>query len=216
MRAAKRVADDAAIPCAWVLVSVYYAAFFAAVELLRATGVWVTYFDESQVQGIKSSAIGSPSLELSAGTYIGRAHWDSHSGLNRIVFSRVAGSPHKVVWKEIGDGLLSPAVASDAALWDQVQRFERFVGRGANDWGTPSETRNKWNYQQAALFGGRGEVQGRTLRKIVRNQSSAYAWATDRRLRRSEESRAAAVGYVMFVLEEIIAHTNDIVAPSGK
>jgi hypothetical protein len=213
--AAKDGADRTHVPTAWILVTAYYASFFAAVELLRAAGIWMLFLTDDEAAVVLESDCGGSGCSVSSGIYIGRVTWIQPEGVHRIRFSRGSGGMHAHVWKEIAQVLRAKTQISDVDERLEFDRFAGFLGCGQKAWGTLSETRNQWNYQRADFYGSLGKGEGAVLRKILRDESSAYGWARTRKLCRSTSSEAAAVGYAMFVLREVVEHTARIILPSG-
>ncbi|MDD4871351.1 MAG: hypothetical protein PHR77_12400 [Kiritimatiellae bacterium] len=213
--AAKSISQVISVPTPWVVVSSYYAAFFTAVELLRAAGVWFTFLDKADVSTVTASATNTPPVSLSPGLYLGRTSRANSGDSHRIRFARESGSSHQHIWQQLGHVLLARVSPNDTQEQFELDMFSRFLGHGKRSWNNPSETRNEWNYQRPELYGICGDREGLEFRKIVKTPKSASAWASNKHMGRSGSTEAAAIAFVMFVLQDVFDQTKNIIFPSS-
>ncbi len=198
---------------AWQITTSYYAAFFAATELLRTTGVYISYFDSPAAASVSSHATGSAVLE--GGTFEGVAKWDEVNGVIQMEYSKRNIRHHDFTWQKcvaLAKGIASSAKPSQRAF---VELFLKLAGGPQSAWGYPSSTRNKWNYADADLFVGRGEHFAAQFRKISANDSTAINWGKEGHLT-GDESAVSAVAFVNSFLSQVLSDVSKIVFANTK
>lgn len=207
----KHMSHEVPIPTAWVVVSCYYAAYFAAVELLRAAGIWISFFSGDEVQSLTAQSTGTGGATLSPGSYLGRASWDQKDNTIKVTFCRQARGSHEIVWSEIVQKLLQRTSPRTSEELSSVERFKQLLGAGKNAWSSPSETRNRWNYQIANLYSMQGDQTGEAMRKLISGSQAAYGWAKRKKIPQSQSAEASALAYVMNILSEVLDQTRTII-----
>ena len=186
-------------PRAWVVVTAYYSAFFAANELARAMGRFSIYFDEDATNQLRAQSVGSHDLEH--GTYAGVVLLSPGGVMLRL--RKAGGRPHVLAWRvlsEQGAGLLRRA--SSEAI---TRIFLRFIGAAQHDgatWPLPSVTRNQWNYGKPDLYGKAGDELAKNMASILHNRDAAYKWCRARRMQKSDANIVASIAFVRHVLRE--------------
>jgi hypothetical protein len=189
-------------PAAWVLVTAYYVSFFAAHQLLCATGSFLMYFDDDAAIQLRAHAIGTHTIEQ--GNYIGRA--SSVGDDVRIDFIKTGEQPHAYLWRALST-LSLETNASDISV---ARRFAMFVRDTAMlSWPSPSITRNMWNYARPELYGRVGEEKAQTMLSLLRGDGG-FSWCRTRRLPPTEENAAAAVVFVRHVLIEAVKNVSKL------
>jgi hypothetical protein len=101
-------------PSAWLLVTAYYHAFYAAVQVSRLTGYYNMSIDSSQVDRINDlneshERLASPSAYLGSGVFL-----DTNSDSIKIVFKKNGTKPHQLAWSNISRCLTDVAVSKQA------------------------------------------------------------------------------------------------------
>jgi hypothetical protein len=198
---------------AWQVTTSYYAAFFAATELLRTTGVFISYFDGPAAASVSSHATGTDVLE--GGTFEGLAKWDDVNGVIQMEYSKRNIRHHDFTWQKcvaLANGIASSAKPSQRAF---VELFLKLAGGPDSNWGYPSSTRNKWNYADADLFVARGEHFATQFRKLSASDSTAINWGKEGRLT-GEDSAVSAVAFVNSFLSQVLSDVSNIVFANTK
>jgi len=78
---AVRTLSEGKAAAAWVLTTCYYTSFFAAIEILRCNGSFVSYFHEDAANQIKQRSSTATGHDIESGTYVGSAEPDSTTGI---------------------------------------------------------------------------------------------------------------------------------------
>lgn len=157
---------------AWLLVTAYYCAFFASVELSKVFGRYSLGLDLSDLEVLKYKAVGSGCAEFFGAD---NRNFVGVERAGKLVFSSSGDRPHVEAWRNCGRIFRS---ALHGKGWPEVVRYIDLVNR---EGGTPSHVRNAWNYKQVDYFGDLGERLGKDFRKLVGSPVGADSWLLDRR-----------------------------------
>lgn len=191
-------------PAAWSLVTAYYSAFFAAIEICKLLGRLNTYIDDGETQCIRAQSKSPVRESLKEGNYLGEIHLDKHQGEVKIRFCSSGTRPHLLVWKNLGELFPkdeNPSLPSPRRK--QILLFKEII-TSKNQWSTPSEVRNQWNYTNAHYYGKNGETIANSFRKNAHSKESCYLWAATKRLQPNEESKAVTIAFINTVLFDVI------------
>ena len=196
-----RTLSEGNAAAAWLLTTCYYTSFFAAIEILRCNGSFVSYFHGEAVKQIKQRSSTGTSDEIESGTYVGMAESDTTTGEVKIIFGKMKYRHHEVTWgqlKQIVTETRKKMTGIDAVHQEQL---EKFIGNdNAPFWPSPSDTRNLWNYEDASLFGKNGEARSGEFRKLAANKPASLKWGGQKRTVVTDESRASSVAFIMNAL----------------
>ncbi|MBI2388607.1 MAG: hypothetical protein HYV09_03235 [Deltaproteobacteria bacterium] len=194
------------IPTSWVLVSCYYAAFFAAIELLRVQGRMVFYFEPDDISRIRQYSSGAH--PIAAGNYafeFGQAAGGTVVFLGR----KTAERPHHAVWKHMGAALGCLNCSDDTAV--RVRRLLEFMGSVAQpEWPSLNETRNRWNYAAPELYGTTGEKEGKHFRQLVGDDKALFAWARSRAIKPTTAEAPVPVALTQMLLLKVVRQLHPI------
>jgi len=192
-------------PTAWSLVTAYYSAFFAAIEIGKILGRLNTYLERSdcdKIQGISKPFQG----RLEAGNYLGAARLGTHQGYVIIRFNSSGERPHQMAWKNLSD--MFPNTEGQilsSARQQQIKLFKEIISNDSKSrWPTPSEVRNQWNYSNANYYGSLGEEYASVFAKHALCKNSCYSWAATKRLSPNEKNIATSITFVNTVLLDVI------------
>lgn len=196
-----RTLSDEKAAAAWLLTTCYYTSFFAAIEILRCNGSFVSYFHEDAAKQIRQRSSTTTGHDIESGTYVGCAEFDSTTGEVKITFVKKHFRHHEATWdqlKEIVTETRKKMTGIDAVHQEQL---EKFIGSdGPPFWPSPSDTRNLWNYEDASLFGKNGDAKSGEFRKLAANKPASLKWGGHKRTVVSDESRASSVVFIMNAL----------------
>jgi hypothetical protein len=214
LRHALRHLNASSCTSAWQVTTCYYASFFAATELLRTSGTYISYLDTETAQRVAS--LGSPPGRIDEGTYEGVATFDQLVPCIRIQYSKRKVTHHKFTWQKISDftkGIVKGGGASERRL---SETFLTLIGTAQGSaWELPSDTRNTWNYAQSDLFSKKGEQHAEEFRKLCCADSAALNWAKTLRHCNSS-SEATAMGFFNSFLSCILADVSSLVFSKTK
>lgn len=197
---------------AWTLTTVYYAAFFAALELLETTGRHVSTFSASEAAMISERALPSR-FRLNAGTYLGVATVSLPDDEVEVVYRQNSTKPHEFAWHEL-DGLVRSVALTDPRALRHQEAFRRFLGAKAS-WAKPNEVRNLWNYGEARLFSEHGEAIAEDFVRLVQDPVAVIPWALGRHLHNSQEHEATGIAYLQTSLVQAVDAVADAVLPAA-
>jgi hypothetical protein len=194
---AVELAGRSATPPAWLLVTCYYAAFFAAYELVRSTGKLVLYLDPEEARTVADNSQGA--FEIERGVYVGTPSPDAGSGYVEVNLHKSAAQPHAFVWATLRD-VTGRMLRSSTRRPLLCSRFVDMLGTAS--WSPPNAVRNEWNYADPTLYGTKGENLRRTLFRIMQDPARGYEWAVQRSLQSTPENLAASIAFIRAVLAE--------------
>lgn len=202
---------------AWQIVSRYYIGFFAAIELLKAGGEFVSYFDNAHLCSIlQKSATNAGKLE--AGTYLGKAAYDGRAGHLTITYTKSAVRHHQYAWKKIAE-LADSEFSSIASNNEELQAIRNvsaalFDRRPSCIYESPSDTRNHWNYEDSRLFGNSGKSNSAEFSKLMNNPGSRLKWINRRSGRTDLAEATSSLGFASEFLRSVAMILNEKISPS--
>lgn len=156
---------------AWLLVSAYYSAFFACIELTKMFGRISFSVDESDMNDLKLKATGTSFAE-----FFNKGH-NNFVGVERagkLRFNSIGTKPHYFAWDNASK--VAKVIFQDRNWTDAIN----FMAMLENKDCAPSNIRNTWNYKRADYFGVNGERRAKEFRKIIGNTAGAQAWIEQR------------------------------------
>jgi hypothetical protein len=185
---------------AWLLTTCYYTSFFAAIEILRCSGSFVSYFHTEAISRIKQKA--PPVADsIEEGTYEGSAEFNANTGEVTVTFVKRKIRHHELTWQQLKR--IVTQTRKDLTGMDAIhqEHLEKFIGSDAAPfWPSPSDTRNHWNYEDASLFGKNGDVKGSEFRKLARNKTAALNWGGQKKVICTDIACASSVAFIMNAL----------------
>lgn len=209
-RSAERLANTK-WATAWTLTTCYYAAFFAALELLHVTGTHVSYFSTEEIEELTTVALPSKD-KLEAGTYLGVATFNATSGEIEITYAQSAQKPHDFTWHQLRQ-LIEQTEGGTEEASQHRRTILRLLGADHHGWARPNEIRNRWNYVDATLFSERGERLGAEMNDGIVQPRKTFRWGQDKHLHSSEENETVGIAYLRATLVEAVEHVAGAVLP---
>ena len=192
-------------PRAWSLVTAYYSAFFAAIEICKILGRFNTYLEKSHCSKIQGNSSNSFAGRLEAGNYLGAASLGSYQGDVIIRFNSSGERPHQMAWKNLSDMFPSERKNLSSARQQQIKLFKEIISNDPSSrWPTPSEVRNQWNYTNANYYGSLGEEYAEVFAKQALSKNACYSWAANKRLSPDKKNIATSIAFVNTVLLDVI------------
>lgn len=138
-------------PIAWLLVSAYYSAFYAAVELSKLFGKYNLYLKGEHCRAILSQT--SSSLNLESGNYIGVINYDVSDYITIRFSARQKSQPHDLAWRNMSEiiNFHRRENIRDTKI-DAVNFVKAVLNASNNILQTPNNVRNDWNYSYANAY----------------------------------------------------------------
>jgi hypothetical protein len=178
---------------AWTVVSVYYCAFFCAVEILRLQGKFLMSLTTDESNILFKAATGSQKEKFLSKGHTNFVGSISHDFLS-IEFKSSGAKPHKFAWSQLAHSTFG-ALPNRTSDWIELDRFKK-ICKGTTTWEQPSDIRNRWNYRDAVFFGPRGKGYAYPFLKILKGKDSATAWVTDHCKVSSENDAIASLAVI--------------------
>lgn len=192
---------------AWVLVTAYYAAYFMASDIAKASGRFIVNFGEEELRELLSQT-SSPSVVVpieSHNTFFIVAEHGDMTGDILLRMRKVAAKPHQVVWSNFND-IVNKVKIDDRRL-KHLSLLKSILSSSADinaGWEQPSRVRNTWNYSQVNYFGSQGNELAKTFTSIIKSESSTFRWADSNILKPTDANITASIAYIYHLLR--LAH----------
>lgn len=154
----------------WLIVTAYYSAFFAAIEIARLHGYFPMSLASEDTSALKMKLRGKKTLVAQFADSIPRNYVGEVSG-NKIIFRSSGDKPHVAAWDQIRKHVLKDVV--DSLGWVEAVILMWFLS-GDRSWQNPSDLRNEWNYKRADLFA--RSSRGIQFRKLIGNADGSQKW----------------------------------------
>jgi len=158
---------DAGAPTAWLLISAYYCAFFACIELCKLLNRVSFGMEDDDLATLRTKAIGPFHAQFFAAApnnFVGVEY------AGKLQFRSSGAKPHTAAW-DSAQFALRNLYAPKA--WPDANRLLDLLSDA--DY-SPSRIRNTWNYKRSDYFGSLGEAKGLEFKKLVGNPEGAAAW----------------------------------------
>ncbi|MAX27769.1 MAG: hypothetical protein CMJ19_25015 [Phycisphaeraceae bacterium] len=150
----EKMRNEKISPAAWNIVTLYYACFFCAVELLRVSGTWSIFLTSSEARNINEINISG--TKFSSGTYfISIDHDGSYFNVFISKASNSGGGFHQTIWERF-NALIN--IKKSHITDTKDQQIYSALSEGVGPEKGPSNLRNKWNYREPRLFNTSGEM----------------------------------------------------------
>ncbi|MDP3415286.1 MAG: hypothetical protein Q8S40_04835 [Falsiroseomonas sp.] len=156
---------EASSSSAWMVVTAYYCAFFAAIEIAKLFNYISISLASEDLKALSIKATGaSHSAFFSSGNnnFIGQPH------AGKLVFSSIGTRPHVVAWQ---NALRFTKTAFKKKDWIDASHY--ITALQENDC-SPSAVRNEWNYKRSDYYGAVGDARASEFKKLVGNPKSAH------------------------------------------
>lgn len=174
---------------AWLLVSAYYCAFFACIELAKTLGRISFSVDAEDLADLQYKATGPAHAAFFAK---GHSNFIGIERNGRLVFSSVGSQPHAAAWEN------ARHVIGKVFKNKNWQDAEQFLEILKNPDCSPSRIRNTWNYKRADYFGPLGDKSAAEFKKLVGNPQGVSGWV---------ERRSASPGLLDPCVVAVMAET---------
>lgn len=158
---------DSGANSAWLLVSAYYCAFFACIEIAKLFNKISFSLDPEDINDLKYKATGSQHAAFFAASH---SNFVGYEYAGKIVFQAVGTKPHVAAWTNCKQSLnqIFPSTS-----WIEVSTINSILDTPEF---SPSRIRNIWNYKRSDFYGSIGEDKAREFKKLIGNPSGSYNW----------------------------------------
>lgn len=156
---------------AWLLVSAYYCAYFAAIEIGKLFNRIALSFEDEDVTALAGKATGPGILAMRDG---GASNFVGELRADKLIFRSVGTKPHVAAWANV-NSVFKEVFAK--LSWTEVNHFSTVFTEPAY---SPSRIRNTWNYKRSDFYGDAGERRAQNFKKLVGNSEGAANWFSQR------------------------------------
>lgn len=156
---------------AWLLISAYYCAFFACIELAKVLGRISFSLDDGDLSDLRAKATGPFHAQFFAK---GHSNFVGIERAGRLVFTAVGTQPHAAAWENARQ-VVSKAFRD--RQWVDADNFRSILESAEC---SPSKIRNTWNYKRADYFGPAGDKRAAEFKKLIGNMPGVLGWVERR------------------------------------
>lgn len=156
---------------AWLLVSAYYSAFFACIELTKMFGRISFSVDESDMNDLRVKSTGASHAAFFSK---GHSNFVGTERAGRLRFNAIGTQPHFFAWDNASKVVKS--IFQDKNWADATNFVAMLDSKDCR----PSKIRNNWNYKRVDYFGVAGDTRAKEFRKLVGNPDGTQAWIEQR------------------------------------
>lgn len=190
---------DGSAPKAWLIVTVYYHAFFCAHLISRLLGRYSCYFSKDEMVSIKSLADNPSKKDLFHGNYVGYYVSCGDGGI-KIRFKSEGDKPHHTAWKNLHDKFSTASTINthDGKRFSRIQLFKKIIDDSIRTWPLPSEIRNRWNYTDIVLYSKKGDDTASEFAYMLANSNDLH-WAS-RKVTPDQQNIATSVAFISSTL----------------
>ncbi|WP_156924323.1 hypothetical protein [Derxia gummosa] len=154
-------------PSAWVIVSAYYCAYFACIELCKLNDRISISFEEDELASLKQKALGPGHADFFQDP---QQNFVGSSYAGKLRFKAIGTKPHAIAWE---NAHITIRKIFEKKEWLDATYYTKLLSDPEQ---SPSRIRNIWNYRRSDYFGATGEDHAREFRSIIGNHDGAYAW----------------------------------------
>lgn len=158
---------DSGAATAWVLVSAYYCAYFACIEICKLANRIAISFEADELDTLRLRTGGPHHAKFFEG---GQTNFVGRVSGGKIIFTPAGTKPHSAAWENAQYALKQ--ILGEKGWPDANYHIALLTNPDCS----PSRIRNTWNYRRADYFGQTGENRASEFRKLVGNSDGATAW----------------------------------------
>ena len=194
---------------AWIVVTAYYACYYMALDLNRLAGNFLITFQKDEMDSIfkeirfDSHIPFKDSTHTSFQTSVRKTDNDEIE----IKFSVASGKSHLLGWRYLRDNFFKSNKSNngDSNQYLIEKQIISQILYGESKWLSPSQVRNKWNYQELNLYDDEGLNESKIFLKILKEDNYAYKWIHNRSLLPTSENHVASIAF----LYQYLSHNID-------
>ncbi|MDO4694760.1 MAG: hypothetical protein Q4A62_09130 [Eikenella sp.] len=189
---------------AWIIVTAYYACYYMALDLNRLMGNFLITFQERELNEIFNEIKFDNHIPLNnpASSFNARVSINTDNEIE-IKFSIASGKSHLLVWNYMNDNFFKKDDRKHSNYLTEMEYVSSIL-TGRNRWISPSQVRNKWNYQEPNLYDENGITLSKSFLANLENNKKAYKWIQRRKLDPSDENHASSLAFLYHYLSHSI------------
>lgn len=194
---------------AWIVVTTYYACYYMALDLNRLAGNFLITFQKEEMDSIfKEIRFDShiPFKDPKSTSFNAYVKKTDNNEIE-IKFSIASGKSHSLVWQYLKDNFFKSKIndGDSNQLYLMEKKIISRILSGEDGWLSPSQVRNKWNYQELNLYDDEGLNESKIFLKILKEDNYAYKWILNRFLHPTNENHVASIAF----LYQYLSHNID-------
>lgn len=193
---------------AWLLISMYYGAFFASNELANLAGYFNFNFEQSEKDSLFNKNVSNNSvvaLEFKNSdikNFFGKLSLCDEPNTIKISCKNGGGKPHELSWNNLVKLLSYDSNDSDVVA--RTIRLRNILTKEKN-WKRPNAIRNEWNYSRAEFYTETNEENLSDIKKYFNNYSELKRWAGIRnKYSNGISDDIVSIMFVLNILEKVM------------
>lgn len=196
---------------AWILISAYYASFFACNEISKLMGSFIINFSRDEYSQFLANSAGQVNvapngIEDNNSFHVKVSQGDTVNFI-KLKFSKCASKPHKVAWSNICSILESQIDHESCALHKDLF-LSICDSSNRSGWKLPSTIRNEWNYTYSNYYGDKGSELADVFLSIIKNSGSTMKWANNIQIQPHEKNIVGSIAFIYHTLSDCLTVVN--------
>lgn len=184
---------------AWIIVTAYYASFFACNEISKLLGSFIINFSKSEFIELIRSSVGTVTLNPDEiqdnNSYQVKVSHSANYGNVNLTFIKSSPKPHLVAWTNICSAVRKEVSENRSNLLHR-NLFLDICSSEQDRWRLPSAIRNEWNYTKSVYYGEKGNEIAQKFIQLIRDYQSTMNWASNIHLIPHEENVIGSLSFV--------------------
>lgn len=188
---------------AWIIVTAYYAAYFMAVEISKASGRFVLNLNNEDLTALLKASPAEEKKNItieSNNTFFVLVEHGEFQNQVKLRLTKSGAKTHQMTWTNF-KSILGGIKNIDDQRFIYLDLIKNVLTSEANGWELPSNIRNDWNYSSSSYFGSKGIELAKTFSSIISSSKSTFAWASKITLKPNQENIPASISYVYYLLQ---------------
>lgn len=200
-----RQLDAVNAQAAWLVVTAYYACFFIANDIARASGRFTINLSHDELSAILRSSKCSNSKGMvpeANNSFFANVKIGEMDGEVQLELRKHASKPHLIAWSNFHE-LIRAAIkyiSDDDSRIKHFHLIEKLLS-GDGRWERPSSVRNTWNYTSAMYFAEYGDIDAKLFRSLIKSEKSCLGWGQNNLLYPDQKNLCASIAYLFHILK---------------
>lgn len=193
---------------AWLLITMYYGAFFASNEIANLAGYFNLNFEQNEKYILFNKNVATDSIvalefkESDNKNFFGEMSLCDEPNTIKISCTNGGGKPHELSWRN-----LAKLLNFDSSDSDVIARARRFKKIMTNDkkWKRPNSIRNEWNYGKAELYTEDNKEDLANIQKYFNRYAELKRWAEIRQeYSNGMSDDIVSIMFILNILEKVM------------
>jgi len=193
---------------AWLLITMYYGAFFASNEIANLAGYFNFNFEQNEKNILFNKNVATNNIvalefkESDIKNFFGEMSLCDEPNTIKISCTNGGGKPHELSWYN-----LAKLLSFDGSDSDVIARTRRLKRIMTNDkkWKRPNSIRNEWNYSKSELYVEDNREDLALIQKYFNKYKELKRWAEIRQeYSNCTSDDIVSIMFVLNILEKVM------------